>query len=118
MYESDYENGVMSEPDAVLTKALVAIGLLSVHGEGDGYREDAIDALRELSMLMEDGGAPFIGVARLSLDMVDNYADDLSHEAAIEYFEKAQDFAHVFMAGIPDMGPQLRLVTDEGDDEG
>ncbi len=40
-------------------------------------REDAIAAIRELGMLLEDGAVPFIGCARLSLEMVENYADDL-----------------------------------------
>lgn len=113
MYESDYESGLLSEQDVALTKALTAIGMLSVHGDVEGYLANAVEALRELAMLMEDGAVPFIGCARLSVEMVDNYADELPHATSLDYFERSQEFAHMFVAGVPDTGPQLRLVTED-----
>ena len=115
MYDGDYENGLLSEADAVLTQALTAIGLLSVHGDIEGYRDDAIEALRELGMMMEDGAVPFIGCARLSLEMVENYADDVPRAVSDDYFQKSQDFAHMFVAGIP--MPSLKLVGDDEDED-
>lgn len=118
MYESDYEQGLMSEVDAALTKALTAIGLLWIHGDSEGYRDDAIDALRELGMLMEEGAVPFIGCARLATDIVDNYAEDILPTISDDYFERRRSFAQMFdedmMPSIE--APMLGLVNDEDED--
>jgi len=113
VYDDEDEEAGLSEVDAALMEALVAVGLLSVHGDIDNYRERAADGFRNLALLMEDE-SPFIGVARMAVDMVDNYAEGLSLEAQEPYFEKCREFAQRFMADEPT--PALRLVEDDEDE--
>ena len=122
MYEGDYEHGLLSEVDVALTKALTAIGLLSIHGEVAEHRDHAIEALRELCALMESGEIPFIGCARLAVEIVDDYAERAPASITEPYFDDRQKFTYMFdedvMPSIEGMDmPTLRLVGEDDEDE-
>lgn len=102
--DRDFENGELSDADQALLQAIVSLGLMGLHGgeQRENHRHMAVQALRELTEMIEDGEDAYVGCARLGADMVDNYANDEEIEGADE---RADSFSRQFSAGIPTLVP-------------